>query len=272
MRTRLLVIHAVLLISLLSLPGLAAAQVPDEQQPTTRGDVSQRSGERRTDDEIIDTAPEVHAAHEHAPDVTDDHMVGSANQVELIGQRDILGQADGRVADVAAFGNYAYLTVRDPVNCTGDEAAGVAVFDISNPRDPVQVNFINATRGSQPGEGADILDMETDAFTGEVLVFNNELCDDAAAQEAGGSGGFTLVDVTDPLEPEYLVTNFGDPDVLAEIPGFGAGFFNDTHSAFAWQDEARAFTVLVDNFEAGGTDVDIVEITDPHNPVQPQRG
>jgi len=250
------------LISLLSLPGVAAAQVPDDQQPTTRADASQRSGERRTDDEIIDTAPEVHAAHEHAPDVTDDHMVGSANQVELIGQRDIRGQADGRVADVAAHGDYAYLTARDPSACTGPEAAGVVVFDISDPRNPEQVNFIPATEGSQPGEGADILDMDTEGFTGQMLVFNNEVCDPEAAAEVGSSGGITLYDVTDPLNPELLIANFGDE--IVDDTGLPTGFFNDIHSAFAWQDDDRAYTVLVDNFETD--DVDMVDITDPRNP------
>jgi hypothetical protein len=155
--------------------------------------------------------------------------------------------------------------VRDPANCVGEEAAGVAVFDVSNPRSPTQVGFLPATAGSQPGEGAHVLDMDTPAFTGQVLITNNELCDVAAAQEAGGSGGVTLWDVTDPLNPELLTANFGDVDVLGEAPGFGPSFFNDTHSAVGWQAGGRAFTVSTDNFEA--TDVDIVEITDPRNPV-----
>jgi hypothetical protein len=99
------------------------------------------------------------------------------------------------VADVAAFGNYAYLTVRDPENCVGEDAAGVAVFDISDPTNPVQVGFIDATVGSQPGEGAQVVDLKTASFTGQVLVFNNEIC------ELGGEGGVSLWDVTTPQPP-----------------------------------------------------------------------
>ena len=259
-----------LFLSVMAAPVMAddrpEAQETEAQQAEAEQDASTDQGERRTDDDVIDTAVEFHEAHEHPEHEGDGHLPGSVENVELIGQANIRGGAEGRVADVAAFGDYAYLTVRDPVNCTGEEAAGVAVFDISDPRSPTQVGFIVATAGSQPGEGADVLNMDTDAFTGQVLVFNNELCDEEAAQEAGGSGGVTLVDVTDPLNPDYLVTNFGDPDVLAEEEGFGPGFFNDIHSAFAWQDGQRAFTVLVDNFESGGTDVDIADITDPRNP------
>jgi hypothetical protein len=181
------------------------------------------------------------------------HLPGSSENVELVGQIDIEGAAADRVADVSAFGNYAYLTVRDPEGCSD---AGVAVIDISDPTDPVQVGFIDATEGSFPGEGSQVVNLRTSAFTGQVLVFNNEICGEH------GEGGVSLWDVTDPLNPEVLTANAGDPDAGAAGEPHQ---FNHIHSAFAWQAGRRAFVVMVDNMEF--TDVDIMEITDPRNPV-----
>ena len=182
---------------------------------------------------------------------SDGHLPGSSENVELVGQVDIEGAAEGRVADVAAYGDYAYLTVRDPEGCSG---AGVAIIDISDPTNPAQVGFIDATEGSFPGEGAQVVDLRTRSFRGQVLVFNNEICAE------GGEGGVSMWDVTDPENPEVLTANVGDDD-----PGGSFSQYNQIHSAFAWQQGRRAFVVIVDNEET--TDVDILEITDPANPV-----
>ncbi len=153
---------------------------------------------------------------------------------------------------MAAFGKYAYLTVRDVEGCSD---AGVAVMDISNPRNPRQVRFIKATEGSFPGEGADILNMQTEDFTGRVLVFNNEICNYET-----GRGGVSLWDVSNPLRPRALARNAGD-ETVGEAPNPA---FNEIHSAFAWQAGEKAYVVTVDNYE--GTDVDILEITNPRKP------
>jgi len=192
----------------------------------------------------------------HPDDVGVGHLPAVQQNVTLLGHANIEGGAKGRVADVSAFGNYAYLTVRDPATeaeptACGD--AGVAIFDISDPTNPRQVGFIDATEGSYPGEGSQVVDLKTSSFTGQVLVFNNEICGET------GQGGVTLWDVTDPRNPRVLTAHAGDPDAG------GTQQFNQIHSAFAWQDKGRAFVVIVDNEEA--TDVDILEITDPRNPV-----
>ena len=200
-------------------------------------------------DEIVDSPIEEHQQHSEEGG----HLPGSSENVELVGQIDIENAAADRVADVAAFGNYAYLTVRDPEGCAD---AGVAIIDISDPTDPVQVGFVDATEGSFPGEGSQVVNLRTPAFRGQVLVFNNEICAE------GGEGGVSLWDVTDPTNPQVLTAHAGDPDA----PALGLpNQFNEIHSAFAWQAGRRAFVVLVDNMEF--TDVDILEITDPTNPV-----
>ncbi|MBA2272476.1 MAG: hypothetical protein H0W21_01040 [Actinobacteria bacterium] len=166
-----------------------------------------------------------------------------------MGQADIEGVAPERVADVSAYGNYAYLTVRDPEECSD---AGVAIMDISDPSNPEQVGFIDATEGAFPGEGSHVVNLKTDFFTGQVLIFNNEICAE------GGIGGASLWDVTDPSNPTVLTRHIGDDD-----PGGFLSRFNEIHSSFGWQAGKRAFMVVVDNEET--TDVDIFEITDPRN-------
>ena len=201
-------------------------------------------------DDVADTPLEVHANHDQHGG-PGGHLPGSQENVQLVGQVDIDGAAPGRVADVSAFGNYAYLTVRQPSGCFD---AGVAVMDISDPSNPTQAGFIDATDGSFPGEGSQVLDMTTPSFTGQVLVFNNELC------AIGGNGGVSLWDVTDPLDPEVLTAHAGD-----STPPGAFSPLHQIHSAFAWQAGDRAFVVIVDNEEV--RDVDILEITDPRNPV-----
>ena len=194
------------------------------------------------------------------------HLPATSENVQLVGRVDIEGAAEGRVADVAAFGNFAYLTVRDPEGCSG---AGVAIIDMSDPTRPRQVGFIDATEGSFPGEGAQVLDLLTPAFRGQVLVFNNEICSvddpETPAVEPTGEGGVSLWDVSDPRSPRVLTAHAGDPSI--ELPAGAERPYelNQIHSALAWQDGRRAFVGIVDNEQS--EDLDILEITDPTRPV-----
>jgi len=217
-----------------------------ERRDVVRRDCETVTYRRSLTDEVIDSSLELHEQH----DGPDGHLPGSEENVRLVGQVDIDGAAPGRVADVAAYGNYAYLTVRDPEGCSD---AGVAVIDISDPTEPVQVGFIDASKGSFPGEGAQVVNLRTPKFRGQVLVFNNEICAER------GKGGVSLWDVTDPERPKVLTAHAGDDD-----PGGVVSRYNQIHSAFAWQQGRRAFVVIVDNEET--TDVDILEITNPKKP------
>jgi hypothetical protein len=219
-----------------------------ERQDVVASDCETVTYRRSLTDEVVDSPVEHHREHQHG--AGEGHLPGSAEAVELVGEADIENAAEGDVADVAAYGNHAYLTVRDPQGCS---EAGVAVMDISDPADPVQVGFIDASEGAFPGEGAQVVKLRTPQFSGQVLVFNNELC------ARGGEAGVSLWDVTDPENPKVLSANAGDDD-----PGGASSRFNQIHSAFAWQQGRRAFTVIVDNEET--TDVDILEITDPTRP------
>src|SRR5215207_2285570 len=78
-----------------------------------------------------------------------------------------------------------------------------------------------------------------------------------------GKGGISLWDVTDPLQPKKLHEHFGDFTVDGQLNTPHDA--NQTHSAFMWQDDGRAYLVATDDDEA--SDVDIFDITDPKHPV-----
>ncbi len=97
--------------------------------------------------------------------------------------------------------------------------------------------------------------ISTPAFTGDVLVTNNEKCD-----QHTGYGGVNLYDVTNPRKPLGLFEGAGD----RTADGIQRKQSNEIHSAFAWDAGDKAYVVLVDNEE--GTDVDILDITNPKQP------
>lgn len=166
----------------------------------------------------------------------------------------------GRIADVAAHGTHAYLTAfRDP-SCT---RGGVHVVDIADPTAPKERvgSFIPTSRGSYAGEGIKVFSMDNEHFTGDVLVFQNETCGTPKRNES--SGGISLWDVTRPNNPKLLAAHQGDFTVFDEERSFP----NQVHSFDVWTDRntGRTYAALVDNEE--WTDVDIMDISDPRNPV-----
>jgi hypothetical protein len=184
------------------------------------------------------------------------HLEGSSENVELVGKLRVSGAFPGHIADVAGFGNYAYLAGRQTTPCSPGTAY---VVDISNPANPVETAKITFPPGSFPGEGMQVVRLKTRAFKGDVLVANNENC----GSDPNRVGGFSLYDVTNPSSPQPLTVGAGDRTVgTTPVPRA-----NQYHSAFAWQQGRRAFLVGVDNAEQGLADVDIYEITDPRNPV-----
>jgi hypothetical protein len=172
--------------------------------------------------------------------------------VEIVGQWTPPGIQPGRIADVAALGNFAYLGAFWQPDCL---RGGVHVADITDPDDITQAAFIPAAKGSYVGEGVFTLGgVSTVHFTGDLLIYNNEICDPLRT----AVGGATLVDITDPYNPVKLSDGFGDFDVHGTRA-------NQSHSAKMWQDGENLYAVLVDNEEVD--DVDIFDITDPRNPV-----
>ena len=201
--------------------------------------------------------PAAAAAHTGQHGTKDGHLLGTGDwgKIELVGQLEVT-QTDDLVADVAAYGNYAYLANWGEADCAGPETGGVNtpdagawVIDISDPANPVEKNFIAMPQDTRPGEGMQVVHIETAKFTGEILVMNAEACG------KNYKGGFMLYDVTNPLKPIKLKEGFG------ERTGSDA---HQTHSAFVWQSGANAYLVTQD--EEDLSDVDIFDITNPRRP------
>ncbi|MBW3555744.1 MAG: hypothetical protein KY454_02280 [Actinobacteria bacterium] len=179
---------------------------------------------------------------QHGPD--DGHLPASSKNVELVGRLN-LTQIENGIADVAAFGNYAYLNAWGP-ECTtrGGTGSGVHVVDISDPTSPEKVAFL-PSGNSYPGEGVHVMRFEDR----DLLVHNNETC----ARATGVVSGISLWDVTDPVAPVKL-GQFGDAD-----PAIRNQTFHNTHSVqgFTWQ--GKAYAVAQDSQDL--KDVDIFDIT-----------
>lgn len=206
-------------------------------------------------DGAIDNPIATHAHDQHGG--VEGHLPATQEDVELVAKARINQDFEGRVADVGVFGNYAYLAAFNSRDC---QKGGVYVFDISDVRNPKQVNFIKTGLNSYVGEGVHIVHIDTPQYTGDVLAFNNEICgaDKQVGPKPSTAGGMTLVDVSDPKNARYLVRGFGDMDVHGDRA-------NQIHSVFIWDAGDRAYAVMVDDEEAA--DVDIVDISDPRNPV-----
>lgn len=212
------------------------------------------SGVDLLSDGAIDNAKDTHA-HDAQHGLDEGHLepITDDESIKVISKLEMSRVTEGGIADLAVFGDYAYLNSWGGAGNCGRN--GTHVVDISDLENPVEVAFINSKEGSYPGEGAQVLSLDTKSFTGDVLLTNNELC------KAGvGFGGINLYDVTKPEQPRNLAVGFGDYDDGLNRKKSA----NQVHSVFAWQDDDKAYAVMVDNEEF--TDVDIVEITNPRKP------
>lgn len=219
---------------LLSVAGLILATTPlASAQPAGDGAVSVEDG--------------AHDAHQHGSSTG--HLQDTLSNVDVISKLKLKNVVPEKIADVGVFNNYAYLASWGVVTCNYN---GIHVVNIKDPASPKEVAFIQSKEGSYPGEGIQALHIDTPSFTGDLLVSNNEKCKDKA-----GFGGMNLYDVTNPEHPTPLAEGVGD----STVNGQGKKAANDIHSVFAWDAGDRAYAVIVDNEE--GTDVDIMDITDP---------
>ncbi|MFP5362995.1 MAG: PA domain-containing protein [Thermoleophilia bacterium] len=211
---------------------------------------------RLADDGAMNSGKEVHAHDQHGG--IEGHLPPVDRNVDKVGSLDLFGETEqaGRIGDVSAKGNYAYLTVFREPTC---ERGGIQVVDIADPANPKKGPYIPSHYGTYAGEGSQVISLDTRFFKGDVLVYNNEIC---AGREQTGVGGVTLIDVTNPLKPKKLVEGFGD----FGLHGKSQTHANQVHSAFAWVNDetGRAYVIMTDDEEA--TDTDIIEITNPSRP------
>ena len=117
-------------------------------------------------------------------------------------ERAELTDVEGGIADVAAFGNFAYLNKFSP-ECVSNGGSGTGRRDRRHlqPKNPHNVGFIPAHQNSYVGEGIHVVRADTPSFKGDILIHNNETCN---ATEFAPSGA-SLWDVTNPTEPAAAV-------------------------------------------------------------------
>ena len=207
----------------------------------------------------VDGPPPAAAEHPGGPG----HLPPGSRNMKLVSKLELTG-IEGGIADVAAFGNYAYLNAFSP-ECTanGGTGTGVHVVDISKPKTPRKVGFIPAHPNSFLGEGIHVVRASTPFFKGDILIHNNETCNAATFAPSGAS----LWDVTDPTDPQPLSLNFGDTDPAVDLQTY-----HTTHSAqlFVQRGERRGtdrvIATLQDNQDLA--DVDIFDVSDPTAPVK----
>jgi hypothetical protein len=212
------------------------------------------------------------AGHQHGTD--EGHLLGTGEEgkIEFVGKVEVSGAGPELIADVAVDpdGDFAYLANWGSPDCPlledvpGNEAggrkasdAGVWVVDISDLDNPEEVAFIPMSQDTRPGEGLQVIHIETAEFTGDVLAVNEESCG------KNFKAGFSLWDVTDPANPVKLAKNFGDftTDGGRNTPRDA----NQSHSVFMWTTGENAYLVAQDEMET--SDVDIFDITDPKHPI-----
>ncbi|MBC6450508.1 PA domain-containing protein [Actinokineospora xionganensis] len=194
------------------------------------------------------------------------HLPPVNNNITLVGKGEVTNPAGtgntGRVADVTAHGDYAYLTAFREPTC---EQTGVHVMDISDPANPAEVldAFIPTSAGSYAGEGIQVIHVENASFTGDLLAHQNETCP-GQTPPAPNRGGISLWDVTDPRDPKPVALHTGD---FSNPSGATDPAPNSTHSMRMWTNnfDNRSYVALVDNEELA--DVDIMDITNPYAPV-----
>jgi hypothetical protein len=206
-----------------------------------------------------------HHHAQHGPSTG--HLQGSESNVELVGKLRLTNQR-GDISDVSAMATtsdgtwYAYLgdwggfDARNPTPACN--SGGVHIVDISNPAAPVKVGFLNAGGTGYQTEGVQALHIDTDDYTGDILIVSNEWCLPRSNPKLN-PGGITIYDINDPTNPQILVDDFGDFDLHGNRA-------NESHSVIAWDaGDGDAYAAAIDNEE--NEDVDLFEITDPRNPV-----
>ena len=234
------------LAAILMVPSVALAHHPDH--PTGREDFP---GEG-----VVDGMKQHESDGGHLPPVN--------QNVALVGKAEVTNPSgagnDGRVADVFGYGDYAYLTAFREPTCV---QAGVHVIDIHDPANPFELTgaFIPTTVGNYAGEGIQVIPMNNAFFTGDLLIHQNETCPAGPAPVQPNVGGISLWDVSTPTSPVPVKLHAGD------LAGGINPSANQTHSMYAWTNEfdQRTYVSLIDDEEL--TDIDILDITNPFNPV-----
>ena len=105
-------------------------------------------------------------------------MPAAEEGLDLVSRFDLAGKlgGDGRVADVSAKGDYAYLTMFYEPTCG---RGGVQIVDMNlgtAADDTEAVGYIPSHVDTFSGEGSQVVTLNTPSFKGDLLVYQNEWC------------------------------------------------------------------------------------------------
>ncbi len=203
------------------------------------------------EDGAYDNAKATHGHDQHQHGGTEGHIDTENYGFDLVSKLKLSRVVDGKIADVGVYKDTAYLAAWGGQTCKYN---GVHVVDIADVENPKEIAFIPSKEGSYAGEGVQALSINTPAFSGDILVTNNEKC-----KQPAGFGGMNIYDVSYPANPQVLAQGFGDAAGNNQKQSA-----HQVHSVFAWQEGSKAYAVMVDNEEAA--DIDIVDITNPAKP------
>ena len=185
------------------------------------------------------------------------HIAGGSQNMRKISRLKLGGASE--LTDVDERNGFAYIGT-DYALCeeAGGSGNGVFVVDIRKPRTPKKVAFIPGA--ARVGEGVHAFGAKSPKFKGDLLLWSNETCD------VEQHGGITVVDVTKPRDPKVLAAEVGDTDANDPEDSTPLEDPNDVHSVMGWSDDGKIYAIMTDNFEQGGLDVDIMDLTNPRRP------
>lgn len=202
--------------------------------------------------------------------VDGNHLPPVSHGVRLLGRAQVTNPSgaglERHICDVAAYGNYAFLTAYREPTC---ERTGAYVIDISDPEAPFEVRsaFIETTAGNYVGEGPSVIEIDNEHFSGPVLIHGNEIYAQAHAPDPTGPrqrGGINIWDISDPEHAELLVAHAGD---YTDVDGSPLDQAVEVYYAFPWNDDFTGRTYVAMVTVKVTTDIVIMDITDPRNPV-----
>jgi hypothetical protein len=257
--------------TMLAVPILASGAVADSKQEgdSTLRQVQKGSSQRSITDGVVDTPYELALQEQRRLELEPNPpgLPPSKKNMKAVGRLK-LTETDSVISDVTYHRGYAYLGEWIAA-CTegegGTNDSEVHVVDARNLKNPKKVATIPGNGNDWSGEGVHVIRHRGR----DLLLLSSEPCD---SNLDANVGGMTIVDVTNPRQPEKLVSNFGDwtaggpdgDDCRDDVP-VPCVTPHSVHSVMGWTDGNKAYAVQTDNEEF--PDVDIFDITRPRKPV-----
>lgn len=198
------------------------------------------------------------------------HLPSISYGVTLVGKAQVTNPSgaglEHHIADVAGYGNYAFLTAYREPTC---ERTGAYVIDISDPKAPFEVQsaFMETTPGNYVGEGPSVIEIHNEYFSGALFIYPNEIYAKADAPDPTGPrqrGGINIWNISDPEHPQLLAAHVGDytgPDGEAVSQALAVYY------TCAWTNSFTGRTYVGFVTDKPTTDIGIMDITDPRNAV-----